>query len=76
MIVEMDSENARIRRFCPFCGGVTEEIVPTHGYGAYLAGVPIQKAMPTVSATIREFVMTGMCRDCQDKVFGEDEEEE
>jgi hypothetical protein len=76
MIVEMDSKNIKIQKACPFCGTLSEVVIPTEGYGKWVRGEVIQKAMPTVPATSREFLMTGMCRDCQDKIFGGDEEEE
>lgn len=76
MIVEMDSKNTKIQKACPFCGTVSEVVIPTEGYGKWVQGESIQRAMPTVPATSREFLMTGMCRDCQDKVFGGDDEEE
>ena len=75
MIIEMNSQNVKIQKACPFCGTLSEVCVPTEGYGRWMDGESIQAAMPTVPATSREFLMTGMCRDCQDKIFGADEEE-
>ncbi len=73
MIVSMDSKFATISKVCPFCGKEDVQIVPTEGYGRWIQGELIQKAMPNVDASIREFLMTGMCPSCQEKIFGEEE---
>ena len=76
MIVEMDSKNIKIQKTCPCCKTVNEVVVPTEGYGRWVQGELIQRAMPTIPATTREFLMTGMCGNCQDSLFGGDDEEE
>ena len=56
---------------CPFCGKVTEIEVPLVGYLDWEDGELIQNAMPNLSAEDRELLISGVCYDCQRKIFGE-----
>lgn len=40
----------------------------------WVRGESIQQAMPRLNATEREFFMTGMDEEAQEKVFGEDDD--
>lgn len=61
---------------CPFCGVVSEVVVPFDGFMEWKAGTLIQKALPTLSVTKREMLISGICPKCQASVFNSDEEEE
>ncbi len=64
-------EVAVVKGVCPFCGEVWEVYVPAAGLKKWMDGACIQNAMPDVPAETREFLLSGMCRDCQNKIFGE-----
>lgn len=61
---------------CPFCGKVHFVTVDYEEYMAWENGECIQKAMPTLSPTEREQLISHICPDCQNSVFGDDEDEE
>ena len=61
---------------CPFCGKYHSVEVSTRGYALWRAGELIQIAMPELSATKREQLISGICPSCQKSFFGEEEEEE
>ena len=56
---------------CVFCGQYHEVKVSINGYFAWKEGACIQSAMPEVSATDREFLISGICPVCQKTVFRE-----
>ena len=60
---------------CPFCGKKTEIQIEEAQYFNWLSGAMVQDAFPTLSATDREVLLTGMCPKCQDSIFdsGDDE---
>lgn len=58
---------------CPWCGKDYTWEVPAEGYGKWINGALIQNAFPTLSATEREYFLTGYCAECQKKIFGEEE---
>lgn len=70
MITYLDKDVIVIEKTCPFCGKRCKCSFPSDGYGKWMMGELIQKAMPTVPATSREFLMSGICRECQEKIFG------
>ena len=55
------------------CGTVSAVTVPLSGYQAWEAGTFIQTAMPELSATEREILITGYCAECQNIIFAEEE---
>lgn len=65
-----DKDSVMIEKTCPFCGERYICSFPTDGFIKWMGGELIQKAMPTVPATSREFLMSGICRECQEKIFG------
>lgn len=73
MTLYADKNVTVIEKTCPFCGEWYMGSFPTDGYTKWMGGELIQKAMPTVSATSREWLISGMCPECQEKVFGEGE---
>jgi hypothetical protein len=58
---------------CPFCGKVHFVTVNYEEYMAWENGECIQKAMPSLSATEREQLISHICPKCQVSVFGEEE---
>lgn len=58
---------------CPFCGAEHCVEVNFAGFEAWQNGELIQRAMPDLSATEREQLISQICPKCQAEVFGEDE---
>lgn len=56
---------------CPFCNSDYEvKIANEDGYFKWVTGELIQNALPELSATDRESLISGLCPDCQKKIFG------
>lgn len=56
---------------CPFCGEVHSVKCSESGYYNWASGELIQKALPKLSATEREQLISNICPTCQKKIFGE-----
>ena len=57
---------------CPFCGKDSAVEVDADGYFAWMyEGKLIQDAMPNIDASTREILISGICEECQKKIFGE-----
>jgi Zn finger protein HypA/HybF involved in hydrogenase expression len=54
---------------CPFCGSYHEVEVDVEQYLAWQNGELIQNAMPNLSATEREQLISGICPKCQREIF-------
>jgi len=63
-------EFVQITKACPFCGEYHEVEVPFDGYMEWQNGVLIQDALPMLSANEREILISGICPDCWEKMFG------
>lgn len=61
---------------CPFCGADHEVEVNFQEYVNWVAGELIQNAMPSLTPTEREQLISHICPKCQDTVFGAEEEDE
>lgn len=61
---------------CPFCGEEHFVVVDEKEFMAWESGELIQKAMPTLSETEREQLISHICPKCQEKFFGVEEDEE
>jgi len=57
---------------CPMCGKQYTIIVPHDGFINWRNGGRIQDCLPTLSNEERESLMTGICDECWDKLYGED----
>ncbi len=69
----MKNETMMVSVKCPFCGKRSEIEVPVWGYLEWECGMSlIQHAMPELSASEREVLVSGACIDCQKKIFGEE----
>ena len=59
---------------CPFCGRGNEVEVNEMDYLDWSDGELAQVAFPYLSADEREMLISGICPDCWDDMFGGDEE--
>jgi len=55
---------------CVSCGLERILSVPPVDYALWCAGMPAQQAFPTLSASEREFLISSICPDCWDEMFG------
>lgn len=62
-----------IEMICPFCSTVHSVKVDAIAYERWQNGVLIQKAMPELSPTEREQLISALCPKCQDNIFGADQ---
>ena len=61
---------------CPFCGCLTDIEVEVEQYESWaFGGALIQDALPTLSATERETLISGICPECQDTIFNDEDED-
>ncbi len=60
---------------CVFCHKFVEIKMPVDGYQKYLEGELVQRAFPNMKVEDREFLISGICKDCQKSIFGEDDDE-
>lgn len=61
---------------CACCKSEQSVVIPGPELYAYRSGQLIQDAMPSVSLDEREFLISGTCPACWDKLFGNDDDEE
>lgn len=61
---------------CPFCRADHEVEVNFEEYVNWVSGELIQSAMPSLTPTEREQLISHICPKCQETIFGADEEEE
>ncbi|MDY0236627.1 MAG: hypothetical protein RBR71_11385 [Gudongella sp.] len=57
---------------CPFCDRTTKMDIDMDRYFTkyLMTKEPVQNVFPDYDAVTREFIKTGMCRECQEEVFG------
>lgn len=60
-----------IEAVCPFCGKEGEIKVEMNDWFNYINGALVQNAFPYLNVSEREQIISGMCPDCQNKVFRE-----
>jgi hypothetical protein len=60
-----------LRMECPFCGAEHRLDVSEEGLYKWEAGELIQNALPELSPTEREQLISQLCPWCQKKIFGE-----
>lgn len=56
---------------CPFCGDHHDVKVNETAYKNWCCGELIQRAMPDLTPTQREQLVSGLCPDCQRGIFGD-----
>ena len=69
-MIFINEDDVTIKTICPICGHTSQVTIPAEDYLKWQFGELIQNAMPYLSPESREFLISGMCRDCQDKIFG------
>ena len=57
---------------CPLCGESIEINVFLNDYYKWNDGAYVQDVFPYLSATERETLISGLCKECQKDVFGEE----
>lgn len=68
--------DAEVDVVCPFCGKTTTiQVVGKDFYAWKFEGALIQNAMPYLPANVRETLISGMCDECQEKMFSSSEED-
>ena len=69
--------DAKVDVVCPFCRKTTTiQVVGADFYAWKFEGALIQNAMPYLSANKRETLISGLCDECQEKMFSSLEKEE
>ena len=61
---------------CPMCGAINTMVVNEANYQKWQNGALTQDAFPYLDADEREMLISGICSDCWNKMFSEDEEED
>ena len=71
----MSNSIISVTKVCPICGkSYKAATMSDDAYNAWQNGVLIQYAMPELTATERESLISGICPDCQKRIFGSDED--
>lgn len=78
MIIEtyfnIESNTVNVEVKCPFCNKLSTIFdVPKDAYDKFENGELVQRAFPNMSSTDREMLITGMCKECQENIFGKEE---
>lgn len=68
------TSNIMVERKCPMCGNIHSALVSYVGYMRWKGGELIQHAMPEATPTEREQLISGICPDCQEIIFGDFED--
>jgi predicted RNA-binding Zn-ribbon protein involved in translation (DUF1610 family) len=63
-------EMISLEMVCPFCGQVHSVEVSETSYVMYKAGELAQNAFPYLSKVEREQIISHLCPDCQEVIFG------
>ena len=75
MIIESEREviimRMNVEIICPFCGAEHAVEVNLAQFEAWQNGELIQKAMPDLTPTEREQLISNLCPKCQAEMFGE-----
>jgi hypothetical protein len=65
-----------ITKTCPYCGEPASIGVDEEAYREWKAGVLIQNAFPSLTASEREVILTGYHPECWDEALADDEEDD
>jgi hypothetical protein len=67
----------KIRRNCVFCKNIWEVTIKAEDIDKFFDGNElVQNAFPYLSADEREMLISGICPDCWNGMFGQEEDEE
>ena len=61
---------------CPFCGKENFLTLSAKDFNAWQEGELVQNAFPYLDANERELLVSGICSECWEKTFGEDDEDD
>lgn len=62
-VIQVDKE-------CPFCGKENTMDVSIDDYTRWQSGLNTQHAFPEMNEFDREIIQSGICRTCQEQIFG------
>jgi hypothetical protein len=68
--------NYIIESKCPECRVISEITVTEEGYNKRLNGAKVQDAFPELTPPIREQLISGICPDCWNSIFGKAEDDD
>ena len=75
MMIAGNKDTVTIANQCPFCAKHYTFEVPTDEYSDWVFNNKlIQEAFKSLNATKREFLLSGLCEDCQKKIFGDEDD--
>lgn len=57
-----------IKKSCPFCGKVQQKVFDADAYRKWQNGANVQDCFPDRTADDREFLITGICHECWDRL--------
>lgn len=57
-----------LKKPCPFCGRVQLKMFDSDAYRKWQAGAKVQDCFPDRTADDREFLVTGICPECWDRL--------
>lgn len=66
----------KIEKRCPHCGKIQVLEVNENQYNDWLAGKNIQIAFPDLSPDDREILISGICPECWNDIFSDEDPEE
>ena len=66
----------KIEKVCPHCHKLQTIEVNESQYNDWMAGKNIQRAFPDLSADQRELLISGICHECWEEIFPEEDEED
>ena len=73
IMIEGNKNTVTIANECPWCGKLCIFKVPTEGYTKWrLKNALVQDAFPDMPSYMREYFLSGFCKKCQEKIFGEE----
>lgn len=72
---KMNYKEVSVITRCPFCGHANEVEVNEMDYLDWQDGELAQNAFPYLSADEREMLISGICNQCWDGMFGEGDDE-
>jgi len=67
----MSATTFKLDRHCIICGTRKTLDIPVEGWRRWRQGTLIQKAMPSLSRTDRELLLSGLCASCFDSTFAD-----
>lgn len=63
-VFEQEGDTTVVRVRCPTCLSEDAVVVPTEGFKRWRNGALIQRALPELTADLRERLISGTCQPC------------